>query len=95
MSSISFLRSSSSSAFFLAALDLALDAAFLERLEVNFRGLAVSFEDLFVAMRRTVTQLRVDCEIYRVIQRRPLLRRDVVTPQPDPSSDLYARVTFE
>ena len=68
MSSISFLRSSSSSAFFLAALDFAFEAAFLVRLDVDegaadFRDRAVSFE-VFVAMRGTVTQLRVDCEIY-------------------------------
>ena len=67
------MRSSSSLAFFLAAFDFAvaldaLDAAFLERLEVDedaedfFRDRAVSFEVFFVAMRRTVTQLRVDCE---------------------------------
>ena len=72
MSSISFLRSSNSSAFFFAALDFAVDldafaAAFLERLAVAervedfFRDRVVSFE-VFVAMRRTVTQLRVDCE---------------------------------
>ncbi len=51
---MSFLRSSSSSAFFFAALDLAV--------EDFFRDLAVSFE-VFVAMRRTVPQLRVDCEL--------------------------------
>ena len=73
MSSYSFSRSFNSFSFFFAALDFAvdleaLDAAFLERLEVDeavadFRDRAVSFE-VFVAMRGTVTQLRVDCEIY-------------------------------
>ena len=74
MSSYSFSRSFSSFSFFFAALNFAidldaLDAAFLERLEVDegvadfFRDRAVSFEVFFVAMRRTVTQLRVDCEI--------------------------------
>jgi hypothetical protein len=65
VSSISFLRSSSSSAFFLAALDFAFDAALLVRVDVDegvadFRDLDVSFEVFFVAMRRTLTQLRVD-----------------------------------
>ena len=75
MSSISFLRSSSSFSFFFAALDFsvvlgAFEAAFLVRLEVDegvedfFRGLAVSFEVFFIAMGRTVPQLRVDCEIF-------------------------------
>lgn len=93
MSSISFLRSSSSSAFFLDAVNFDVDLD--ERVEDFFRGLVVSFEVFFVAMRRNVTQLRVDCEMYIVTQRRPSSRRDVVTPQPDPSSDLYAQVTFE
>ena len=103
MSSINFLRSSSSSAFFFAALDFALeldafDAAFLVRfegVEDFFRGLAVSFEVFFVVMRRTIPQLRVDCELYLITQRQPSSRPNVVTPQPDPSSDLYAQVTFE
>ena len=68
MSSISFLRSASSSALFLAALDFAVDfdafdAAFLGDVEDFFPDRAVSFEDFFIAMRRTVPQLRVDCEI--------------------------------
>ena len=74
MSSASFLRSSSSFAFALLAFDLATDfdafeAAFFERVELNedvedfFPDLAVSFEGFFVAMRRTVTQLRVDFEL--------------------------------
>ena len=61
MSSISFLRSSSSSAVFFAALDFAVDldafeAAFLVRLGVDedfedfFRDRAVSFEVFFVVM---------------------------------------------
>jgi hypothetical protein len=104
VSSISFLRSSSSSAFFFAALDFAVDldafeAAFLVRLEVDedvedfFRGLAVSFEVFFVAMRRTVPQLRVDCEIFTQYQ--PLSLQDVVTPQQDPSSARCGRGRFE
>ena len=73
MSSISFLRSSSSFCFFFAAFDFAVlldafEAAFLARPEVGvedfFRALVVSFEVFFVAMRRKITQLRVDCEIY-------------------------------
>ena len=56
---MSFLRSSSSSAFFLAA----FDAAFFAGVADFFRGLAVSFEVFFIAMRRNVTQLRVDCEL--------------------------------
>ncbi len=70
MSSYSFSRSFNSFSFFFAALDFAVDldafeAAFLVRVEVDddvedfFRDLAVSFEVFFIAMRRTVTQLRV------------------------------------
>jgi len=88
---MSFLRSSSSSAFFLAA----FDAAFFAGVADFFRGLTVSFEVFFIAMARNVTQLRVDCEIYLVTQRQPSSRRDVVTPLPDPNSDPYAQVTFE
>lgn len=72
------MRSSNSFSFFLAALDFAVDleafeAAFLVRVEVDeadedfFRGLAVRFEVFFIAMRRTVSQLRVDCEIELLI----------------------------
>lgn len=75
MSSISFLWSSSSFCFFFAAFDVAVDldafeTAFLVRLKVDegvedfFRGLVVSFEVFFVAMRRTLTQLRVDFQMY-------------------------------
>ena len=60
-------------AFFLAALDLAadfaaFDATIRERLEVNgeiedfFRAEVVRVLSFFVAMRRTVTQLRVGCQ---------------------------------
>lgn len=106
MSSYSFSRSFNSFSFFLVVLDFAVnldafDAAFLERVEVDegvadfFPDRAVSFEDFFVVMRRTVPQLRVDCELYLITRRQPSSRPNVVTPQPDPSSDPYAQVTFE
>lgn len=74
MNSISSLRSFSSLALFLAALDIAVvfdafDAGFFERFKFEedvedfFRDLDVSFEVFFVAMRRTVLQLRVGCKI--------------------------------
>jgi hypothetical protein len=73
VSSYNFSRSFNSFSLFFPTLDFAVDlvafaAAFLERLETDedvedfFRGLAVSFEVFFVAMKRNVPQLRVDCE---------------------------------